>query len=255
MVAYSLIVFAAAPSGGYLVTDHELDPDCAPGTTDCFVVFPTGGSSFDLIVEHAVPGFTSPFVTGDNAVAIGDLAEAAGNWSFAAGILARAQGDESIALGSEAIAGGFRSFAAGRNAQADGINSVAIGRGARAYGEKEIVLGGYNTSYTPIGNANDADRLFVIGNGTAAGGSSSHNAFTMFQSGSFVFNDDDFEYTSSFLGADESKIYFDIDNQILRMGSTYESGRWDGVGNVGPQSIALGFSYAGNSFTGSTRHF
>jgi hypothetical protein len=41
LVAYSFVVYAAAPAGGYQITDQQLDPDCAPGDTDCVVVFPT----------------------------------------------------------------------------------------------------------------------------------------------------------------------------------------------------------------------
>ena len=44
IIGYSFVVFAAAPSGGYNSGD-TLDPDCAPGDTDCMVTVATGGSS------------------------------------------------------------------------------------------------------------------------------------------------------------------------------------------------------------------
>ena len=198
-----------------------------------------GGAGFDLIVENSVAGFTSPSATGDNAIAVGDSAEATGNYTFAAGILARANGNESIALGSEARAVGSRSLAFGRQAQAEGANSVAIGLGARAYGDQEIALGGYATSYTPVGNADAADRLFVVGNGISAG-ASGHNAFTMFQSGSFVFNDDNYSYDQIIPGTEEDKFYFDYTKHAIRMGSITND-NWDDA-HVGFRSIALGFA-------------
>jgi hypothetical protein len=36
LVAYSFIVYAAAPTGGY-VAGQTLNPNCAPGDTDCEV--------------------------------------------------------------------------------------------------------------------------------------------------------------------------------------------------------------------------
>lgn len=44
IIGYSFVVFAAAPNGGY-TPGSTLDPDCAPGDTDCIVALTTGGSS------------------------------------------------------------------------------------------------------------------------------------------------------------------------------------------------------------------
>ena len=53
-ISYSLIVFAVAPIGGYL-PGQTLDPNCAPGDTDCLVQI-SGGSSLSFdgpLVESA----------------------------------------------------------------------------------------------------------------------------------------------------------------------------------------------------------
>jgi hypothetical protein len=36
IIGYGVFVFAAAPTGGYLPA-QTLNPNCAPGDTDCFV--------------------------------------------------------------------------------------------------------------------------------------------------------------------------------------------------------------------------
>ncbi|MDB4984767.1 MAG: hypothetical protein JWM20_946 [Patescibacteria group bacterium] len=42
IAGYSLLVYAAAPSGGY-APGATLNPDCGPNDTDCAVNLPTGG--------------------------------------------------------------------------------------------------------------------------------------------------------------------------------------------------------------------
>jgi hypothetical protein len=54
LVAYSFVVYAAAPSGGYTPA-ATLDPACAPGTTDCVVTLPVAVSSFNTRTGAVVP--------------------------------------------------------------------------------------------------------------------------------------------------------------------------------------------------------
>jgi hypothetical protein len=66
---------------------------------------------------------------------------------------------------------GPNSYAFGLNTMASGNSSVAFGRETYAPSYTEMAIGAYNTIYTPQGTGlfswNGADRLFVVGNGTA----------------------------------------------------------------------------------------
>ncbi|MUP59804.1 hypothetical protein C3L56_07350, partial [Veillonellaceae bacterium M2-4] len=79
--------------------------------------------------------------TGEDAVAIGNGAQAQGASSVALGHGAQAQGPVSTALGHGAQAQGYVSTALGYNAQATGGSSVALGHGAQAQGASSVALG------------------------------------------------------------------------------------------------------------------
>jgi hypothetical protein len=120
---------------------------------------------------------------GWGSVAFGANTLASGDHATAIGFGTTASGEYSTALGYNAIASGFDSRAMGRNSVASGDFSTAMGEYLIAPSRNEIVVGRYNTVYTPISSTtgNDADRLFVVGNGT--GTSTRNDAFIILKSG------------------------------------------------------------------------
>ncbi len=126
---------------------------------------------------------------GYSSFASGESTEASGSISTAFGVKTVASGSHSTALGQNAIASGFGSIAMGYYTVASGSRSTAVGAGTTAPSYAETVVGKYNTSYTP--NSTDAwdnaDRLFVIGNGTDD--SHKSNALTIYKNGVMNIND------------------------------------------------------------------
>ena len=121
--------------------------------------------------------------SGSTSLAIGSGAVASGDVSVAIGENVSAGGNGSIAMGTEAIASGFYSTAMGTSTMASAYFSTALGLNTRARSFVETAIGGYNTTYTPASTTgwNAADRLFVVGNGTADNARS--DAFTILKSG------------------------------------------------------------------------
>jgi hypothetical protein len=116
---------------------------------------------------------------GLNSMAIGMNSLAAGDHAVASGITSVAVGNGTTATGEGSFAAGFGGVASGMGSTALGITTAPSGTGSLAAGEStqapsayESVFGRFNTTYT-LANAaspflaNPADRLFVIGNGTA----------------------------------------------------------------------------------------
>ncbi|MCP4047304.1 MAG: hypothetical protein GY732_15110, partial [Gammaproteobacteria bacterium] len=93
---------------------------------------------------------------GINSVAFGRDTKATGNYSTAMGLSTKATGVVSTAMGLSTTATGWY--------------STAMGYYTAAKSGSETTLGLYNTDYTPNDTAgwDAADRLFVIGNGTAS---------------------------------------------------------------------------------------
>jgi hypothetical protein len=105
---------------------------------------------------------------------IGNYSNAWGYNTTASGSSATAFGENTIASGQASIAMGFNASATGEFAKsignltsATGRISTAMGTGTIAPSFAEFVVGRLNTEYTPLNteNWNNADRLFVIGNG------------------------------------------------------------------------------------------
>ncbi|MCP4127825.1 MAG: hypothetical protein GY753_12280 [Gammaproteobacteria bacterium] len=138
--------------------------------------------------SHATAGFSSCFgvsdtASGQYATAIGYLNLASGANALAVGVSSVSSGDNATALGSGATASGNYSLAALsatatgntsmalNQAIASGTSSNAIGSNAQAYSAFETAIGRHNTYYAPASTTtwNSADRLFVVGNGTAPG--------------------------------------------------------------------------------------
>ncbi len=126
----------------------------------------------------------STIASGYESTAMGFGSRASGDYSTAMGVLTVASGSRSTAMGWETVASGSVSTAMGSNTTASGDRSLAAGVLTTAPSYCETVIGRYNTSYTPAGGAatwNASDRLFVIGNGTAATATS--NAMVVLKNG------------------------------------------------------------------------
>jgi hypothetical protein len=123
--------------------------------------------------------------SGTRSTAMGYETTASGDYSTAIGCMTTASGGQSIALGWNTTASGWPSTAMGIGTLASGMNSTAMGSGCTASGNistamgygtiapsySETAMGMYNTIYTPnsTSQANNTDRLFVIGNGNFSG--------------------------------------------------------------------------------------
>jgi hypothetical protein len=105
-------------------------------------------------------------------------------YSTAMGAYTFAGGNSTTAMGYDTYANGNYSTAIGYFSTANGDYSTAMGVSALSPSGYEIVLGRFNTDYTPVSSSgwDTADRLFVLGNGTALGSRS--NAITVLKNGS-----------------------------------------------------------------------
>lgn len=115
------------------------------------------------------------------STAIGYAANASDSGSIAIGDNSTASGIDAIAIGGGFASGissfafGFRSASFGRfstsiglSAYSSGIASTSLGYYTNARSFNEIAIGAFNTDYIPISKTdwNNADRLFVVGNGS-----------------------------------------------------------------------------------------
>jgi hypothetical protein len=146
----------------------------------------------------------STTASGVESTAMGYQTIASGITSTAMGKSTTASGVESTAMGYQTIASGITSTAMGKFTNASGVESTAMGYQTTASGDRstamgsnttapsfaETAVGRYNTTYTPASTTawNAADRLFVVGNGTGTGASSS-NALTIYKNGKMNIND------------------------------------------------------------------
>ncbi|MEM6316301.1 MAG: tail fiber domain-containing protein [Bacteroidota bacterium] len=123
-----------------------------------------------------------------SATSFGDNTKATGYISTAFGSESMASGDRATAFGFRTEATGFTSAALGMESAAIGDISLAIGRGTKAISYGEVVLGTYNTEYQAADttNFNNADRLFVIGNGTST--SNRSDALRIYKNGNMELN-------------------------------------------------------------------
>ncbi|MCH2196552.1 tail fiber domain-containing protein [Kordia sp.] len=190
--------------------------------------------------------------SGEATTVFGRDNEASGNYSFAMGLNSGtiAPYSWSSGLNSNSFSGADYSFAFGNSAETRAAYSMAFGRTVDTYGDYslgfgdhvitrsygEVVLGAYNTDYVPNSATavDGADRLFVLGNGTASARS---NALTVFKNGTININD-----AYSFPNSDG------IANQVLRT---------DGSGTVTWETLSSSndWSVTGNSGTNPTTNF
>lgn len=149
-----------------------------------------GNYSFAAGLSTTASGAQS-VALGDNNIASGDFSVALGYRTDATGFASTSFGHYTEATGGYSTAWGSYTSATGEYTTAWGLGSNASGYYTTAWGQNtsapsllETAFGRYNTTYTPAGgtfNWNNADRLFVIGNGT--GTSSRSDAFVLMKSG------------------------------------------------------------------------
>jgi hypothetical protein len=144
-----------------------------------------GGGGADLYIANPVSA-TDPTAGGDNAVGIGDGADATGNDSIAIGTDTIA-GLESVAIGYNAASGtttGSRNTSIGRSAAiylTTGSNNTAVGRSALQGSNLDKVTGSDNTA---VGNG--AGSKNAGGNNNTYLGTNAGNAITSGSSNTFI---------------------------------------------------------------------
>lgn len=144
------------------------------------------GSYNEARESHAFAVGLSNVSKGLNSVAMGMHSVSQGAGSVAMGLNALSAGQTSLAVGTRAEATGGISVALGYGPRATGLGAVSMGIGTVAPSYGEMVAGIFNTLYTPgaSNTRNDADRLFVIGNGSFVSGDTLRsNALTILKSG------------------------------------------------------------------------
>ncbi|MBK7148408.1 MAG: hypothetical protein IPH78_06185 [Bacteroidetes bacterium] len=122
-------------------------------------------------------------IRGSSSAAFGFLTKANAFTTFAAGDRVIANGQTSAGFGYQNVANGVSSFVTGNQDTATGNVSAVFGTGNRAASFNEFVAGMYGTQYTAASTTayNAADRIFNVGNGTAAG--TRADAFTILKGG------------------------------------------------------------------------
>ena len=153
--------------------------------------FIAGGVSNTASGSYSFACGSSNTSSGLNAFTIGGANTASGSRAFACGSGHTASGIRSfIGGGATHTASGGGSFIGGGLLNVASGNQSFIGGGnqllARSY--SEAVFGTFNSDYVPLSETdfNAADRLFVIGNGTAQ--ATRKNAVTVLKSGNFGIN-------------------------------------------------------------------
>lgn len=110
-------------------------------------------------------------------------AHAEGAYTSASGISSHAEGGSTTASGNEAHAEGSYTTASGYTSHAEGIHTIASGYASSAGGYYTRTSSNYQTVRGKF-NAEDADALFIVGNGTAD--SSRSNAFAVHSDGDII---------------------------------------------------------------------
>lgn len=121
------------------------------------------------------------FAMGDNCVTLGNDSFARGNRTTTFGMASIAGGFDTIAFGDYSDAGGHSTKATGKASMSRGYMAVASGDYSFATGANTIA-GGENQTVVGQFNVEDADALFIMGNGTNE--ANRRNAFAVYKDGS-----------------------------------------------------------------------
>ncbi len=174
------------------------------------------GQNTEATATNSTAFGRSTDATGENSIAFGRSTDAESENSAAFGYKTEAQNTNATAFGASTDATGENSTTFGQNTEAAGLNGTAFGTYTQATGENstafgyytdangvnstvfgdnvatgsyaEFVIGHNNTSYTVSNTTgiNDADRLFVIGNGLST--NSRSDALIVYKSGDMELN-------------------------------------------------------------------
>lgn len=155
-----------------------------------------GGQSVAM-GNHTTASGAQSIATGNSTTASGNYSTATGSSTTASGNVSTAFGDQTVSSAEKSTAMGFQTTASGNYATSAGYQTAASGTATTAMGANtaaksgyEMVVGRFNTDYTPASTTGwvATDRLFVVGNGTGSGASSS-NALTIYKDGKMNIND------------------------------------------------------------------
>lgn len=143
--------------------------------------FATGRGTIASADYSSAFGYLSE-ATGYSAFTIGSETKASGGDSFAAGYKSVASAASTAAIGNNAKATALYSIAIGNTAESSGGSAVALGNNIYAKSNGSVALGSFNNSTDTEGASLPTDRIFQLGNGTAA---SRSNAVTILRNGNF----------------------------------------------------------------------
>ena len=152
IIGYGYFVYAAAPLGGY-TPGATLNPDCAPGDTDCIVALSGGGSGWLLTGNAGTDGGTTNFIgttdaqdlvlkTNSNTVArFGQNAEVELGSDYLGFLL------KSISTNVAAMSWGWGGNASGEVSTVFGMNNIADGDLSTVFGESNEATGNKSTAF------------------------------------------------------------------------------------------------------------
>ena len=151
--------------GGHWVDLPDVTDEQAELYDECIITY----STFATLIS--VKFGTNVQATGANSFAIGERAEASGSGSSALGFNTKALGIYSFAtgrstkaMGDTSIANGWFTQASGDCSHTDGAGTIASGYCSYAGGTGTIASADYQTAIGRY-NTEDANALFVVGNG------------------------------------------------------------------------------------------
>ncbi len=166
-----------------------------------------------------------------------------GDYSVAMGNNSQASGAYSTALGYNTTASGGYATAMGIATSATGRYAVSMGESTTAPSANETVIGRWNSDYTPLDVLfwNPADRLFVVGNGTASNVRS--NAMTILKNGNTGIGtetpNEKLEVNGNIHLSGADRTIFNRSNNYLALGTNNtERIRITNTGNVGIGTIS-----------------
>ena len=141
------------------------------------------GDEYKMFFDQSLGAFRAGRVSDENW-----NTDSLGSSSFSTGNSTLALGTNAVAFGGRTAAYGVNSLAGGGSSIAHAQLSTAIGKEVEAQSYAEFAIGVFNTIYTPtsLTSYDAADRLFVIGNGTAD--DSRSDALVIYKNGNAELN-------------------------------------------------------------------
>lgn len=145
--------------------------------------------------------------SGSNSNALGRSTKASGQFSTTFGFETIASGITATSMGYKTIASNNDATSMGYQTEASGGASTSMGAGtlAKAYGSTSMGVYNDNVDAPNGGSPQPADRLFQIGNGTAAARS---NALTVLRNGNIGIGETNPQFPLTFSGSLGDKISF-----------------------------------------------